>query len=139
SFDPATGFQRAAAAPGVCPGYRCGHQGCRAHRLFLGLWRRSRCAGGPHEAAGRGVAVVAQTGGSALSTMSKDSVLACGSGIAGLAMALGLARAGFAAALLGPRTAPQPLGADVYHPRVYAISSSSQAFLDGLDVWSMTD
>ncbi|MGP1615479.1 MAG: FAD-binding protein, partial [Pollutimonas bauzanensis] len=35
--------------------------------------------------------------------MSKASVLVCGSGIAGLAAALGLARAGFDTALIGPR------------------------------------
>ncbi|AEC21068.1 hypothetical protein PT7_2528 [Pusillimonas sp. T7-7] len=71
--------------------------------------------------------------------MSKESVLVCGSGIAGLAMALGLAKAGFSAALLGPRTVHKAPASDVYHPRVYAISSSSQAFLDGLGVWSMMD
>ncbi len=71
--------------------------------------------------------------------MSKESILVCGSGIAGLAMALGLARAGFQASLLGPRTPPKALGPDVYHPRVYAISSSSQALLDRLGVWNMLD
>ncbi|MGB6104093.1 MAG: FAD-dependent monooxygenase [Pusillimonas sp.] len=71
--------------------------------------------------------------------MSKDSVLVCGSGIAGLAMALGLAKAGFKATLLGPRAVHKAPAADVYHPRVYAISTSSQAFLEGLGVWGMMD
>ncbi|NYT84952.1 FAD-dependent monooxygenase [Pollutimonas harenae] len=71
--------------------------------------------------------------------MSKESVLVCGSGIAGLAMALGLAKAGFHAELLGPRSTHRVPANDVYHPRVYAISSSSQAFLDGLGIWSMMD
>ncbi|MDS1140228.1 FAD-dependent monooxygenase [Pusillimonas sp. SM2304] len=71
--------------------------------------------------------------------MSKESVLVCGTGIAGLAMALGLAKAGFSPALLGPRSAPKAPAGDVYCPRVYAISASSQAFLDQLGVWGMMD
>src|SRR5690606_14271943 len=55
------------------------------------------------------------------------------------AMALGLAKAGFTPTLLGPRTTPEPAPADVYCPRVYAMSASSQAFLDRLGVWSMMD
>lgn len=71
--------------------------------------------------------------------MSKESVLVCGTGIAGLAMALGLAKAGFSPALLGPRSTPKAPAGDVYCPRVYAISASSQAFLDQLGVWGMMD
>lgn len=71
--------------------------------------------------------------------MSKESVLVCGSGIAGLAATLGLTKAGFDVALIGPRTAPAALVPDVYCPRVYAISAASQAFLDRLGVWNMMD
>ncbi|SHH47092.1 FAD-dependent monooxygenase [Pollutimonas bauzanensis] len=71
--------------------------------------------------------------------MSKASVLVCGSGIAGLAAALGLARGGFDTALIGPRAAPAPAPDDVYCPRVYAISCASQAFLARLGVWDMMD
>jgi 2-octaprenylphenol hydroxylase len=71
--------------------------------------------------------------------MNKESVLVCGTGIAGLSAALGLAKAGIDAALLGPRAAPKASVPDVYCPRVYAISASSQAFLSGLGVWNMMD
>ncbi|MFA5520502.1 MAG: FAD-dependent monooxygenase [Castellaniella sp.] len=69
--------------------------------------------------------------------MKNDSVLICGTGIAGLTMALALARAGQAPALLGPRGRPDPDPGDHYHPRVYAISPSSQALLAELGVWSL--
>lgn len=83
--------------------------------------------------------------------MTKPSILVCGTGIAGLAAALGLARSGLASskpnssdggysiALLGPKTSVPPASADTYHPRVYAVSSSSQAFLARLGVWDMLD
>lgn len=71
--------------------------------------------------------------------MNKQEILVCGGGIAGLAMALGLARKGFDAALLGPPP-PQPsLGPDAYHPRVYAISLASRRLLESLGVWQMLD
>jgi ubiquinone biosynthesis UbiH/UbiF/VisC/COQ6 family hydroxylase len=80
----------------------------------------------------------------------------CGTGIAGLAAALGLARCGLASSgltsprphssdggyaitLLGPKANVPPARADIYHPRVYAVSSSSQAFLARLGVWDMLD
>lgn len=85
------------------------------------------------------MAAVAQTGGSSLGAMTKESVLVCGTGIAGLSAALGLAKAGIDVALLGPRTVAQAPAADVYCPRVYALSASSQAFLSGLGVWGMMD
>ncbi len=71
--------------------------------------------------------------------MKKESILVCGTGIAGLATALGLGRAGFDAALLGPRGMREFPSGDVYCPRVYAISAASQAFLAGLGVWDMMD
>ena len=60
------------------------------------------------------------------------SILVCGTGIAGLACALGLARAGQPVALLGPRQLPALRAADDYHPRVYAISPASRDLLDRL-------
>ncbi|HUG57657.1 MAG TPA: UbiH/UbiF family hydroxylase [Candidimonas sp.] len=71
--------------------------------------------------------------------MSKESVLVCGTGIAGLAATLGLTKAGFDVALIGPRNAPAPVAHDIYCPRVYAISAASQAFLAKLGVWNMMD
>lgn len=68
-----------------------------------------------------------------------NEILVCGSGIAGLAMALGVARRGFRAALLGPPPPRPVLGADDYHPRVYAISPASRRFLEDLGVWRMLD
>ena len=71
--------------------------------------------------------------------MSKQEILVCGSGIAGLAMALGLARNGFSVSLLGPPAAGPVLGPDDYHPRVYAISAASRRFLEALGVWQRMD
>lgn len=86
--------------------------------------------------------VMAQAGRSALSTMKQhthENIIVCGTGLAGLAAALGLAKAGFSVALLGPRERAQTPEPDVYHPRVYAISAASQAFLARLGVWSLMD
>lgn len=71
--------------------------------------------------------------------MSKHEILVCGTGIAGLATALGLARSGFNAALLGPAPARLDLKADEYHPRVYAMSVASRRLLESLGVWQMMD
>ena len=71
--------------------------------------------------------------------MSKKEIIVCGGGVAGLAMALGLARKGFDAALLGPAPARPVLGPDAYHPRVYAISRASRNFLESLGIWQMMD
>lgn len=71
--------------------------------------------------------------------MSKSQIVVCGTGIVGLAAALGLARAGEKVALLGPRKPPQPAQPDVYFPRVYALSPESRHFLDVLGVWDMLD
>ena len=68
-----------------------------------------------------------------------EPVLVCGTGIAGLACALGLARAGLPAALLGPRQPPGVRSADDYHPRVYAISPASRDLLDRLGAWRLMD
>lgn len=71
--------------------------------------------------------------------MTKEQILVCGGGIAGMAMALGLARKGFDASLLGPVPPRPPLGADAYHPRVYAISQASRQLLESLGVWQMME
>src|SRR3546814_10245683 len=71
--------------------------------------------------------------------MKKDSIIVCGTGIAGLACGLGLARAGMSVSLLGPHSAPPELGADTYHPRVYAISAASRSLLDELGAWRLMD
>lgn len=71
--------------------------------------------------------------------MTKETICICGTGIAGLATALGLTKAGYEALLLGPQAAPEPDPGDTYHPRVYAISPSSQRFLERLGVWKLMD
>lgn len=74
-------------------------------------------------------------------------VVVCGAGIVGMACVLALARAGIKSCLVAPRPAigspapgsPAPghtsTDSDIYHPRVYAISPASQAFLAALGVW----
>lgn len=71
--------------------------------------------------------------------MKKDAIIVCGTGIAGLACSLGLARAGASVSLLGPRVVPRLLDEDTYHPRVYAISAASQALLERLGAWRLMD
>ena len=71
--------------------------------------------------------------------MNQEPILVCGTGIAGLACALGLARAGLPVALLGPRQVPAVRAADDYHPRVYAISPASRDLLDRLGAWRLMD
>ncbi|MYN14041.1 ubiquinone biosynthesis protein UbiH [Pusillimonas sp. TS35] len=71
--------------------------------------------------------------------MHKEAILVCGGGIAGLAAALGLARAGYPVTLLGPRNAPQAYVNDHYCPRVYAMSGASKSFLSQLGVWDLMD
>lgn len=71
--------------------------------------------------------------------MKPSSIVVCGTGLVGLATALGLARAGHRPCLLGPRQAPAPAVPDVYHPRVYAVSPPAQRFLQELGVWGLLD
>src|SRR5699024_5562974 len=68
-----------------------------------------------------------------------DSIVVCGTGIAGLASALGFRKAGFNVTLIGPRIAPESNPGDNWHPRVYALSPSSKKFLSSLGVWSLMD
>lgn len=68
------------------------------------------------------------------SPTSFDAVVV-GTGIAGMACALALARQGTRVSLLGPRAAlpePQP---GQFDPRVYALSPASRRFLADLGVW----
>ena len=67
----------------------------------------------------------------------KPQILVCGAGIVGLSCALALARKGQRVAVLAPRNEVPAAQADVYHPRVYAISPASQRLLDELGVWQM--
>lgn len=71
--------------------------------------------------------------------MSSGRILVCGTGIVGLATALGLTKAGFQVVLLGPDAPVPPVREDEYCPRVYAISPASQQFLERLGVWAMLD
>lgn len=71
--------------------------------------------------------------------MSANQIVVCGTGIVGLAAALGLARDRQKAILLGPRKPPEPAKPNEYFPRVYALSSESQRFLAELGVWEMLD
>ena len=64
-------------------------------------------------------------------------IVVCGTGIAGLSLALALARRGQQVSLLGPKPVLQDALPDVFHPRVYAISPASQSFLQSLGVWSL--
>jgi len=55
-----------------------------------------------------------------------------------MATALGLARHGLKdVVLMGPAPKPFPMDRNTYHPRVYAISAASEAFLVELGVWSL--
>src|SRR5690606_22904684 len=58
-----------------------------------------------------------------------------GTGIAGMACALAMARRGVRVSLLGPRNALPAFADGQYDPRVYAISPASREFLSTLGVW----
>ena len=63
-----------------------------------------------------------------------------GTGIPGLAAALGLAQQGFAVALIGPRPKPHvPTRAAPFDPRIYAVAPASVALLERLGVWASVD
>jgi 2-octaprenylphenol hydroxylase len=64
-----------------------------------------------------------------------QGILVCGAGIVGLATALALARRKQQVAILAPAPAAMAAPSDPYHPRVYAISPSSQRFLHELGIW----
>ena len=68
----------------------------------------------------------------------KHGTIVCGAGIVGMATALGLARNGVKdVMLLGPATKLPAIDRNTFHPRVYAISAASEAFLSTIGVWSL--
>lgn len=69
----------------------------------------------------------------------KTPIVVCGSGIVGLATALGFARRGEKVTLLGPKRHFESAHPETFHSRVYAISPASQRFLAGLGVWDLLD
>jgi ubiquinone biosynthesis UbiH/UbiF/VisC/COQ6 family hydroxylase len=71
--------------------------------------------------------------------MKDESIVVCGTGIAGLAMALGLAKGRHAVTLVGPKPSGATYTGDEYCPRVYAMSPASRDFLKRLGVWDMMD
>ena len=67
-------------------------------------------------------------------------VVIAGRGPVGLALAIALDRAGLAVAITGPPSgASSSVGARDWDPRVYALSSSTRAFLEALHVWDLVD
>lgn len=70
-------------------------------------------------------------------TITNESILICGGGIAGMACALGLKKSGFTVRIVAPAYQSLALSPQQYHPRVYALSLASQRFLEGLGVWSL--
>tara|TARA_R100000501_G_scaffold1570_3_gene4577 strand:- start:7577 stop:8749 length:1173 start_codon:yes stop_codon:yes gene_type:complete len=71
--------------------------------------------------------------------MKKTDIAVCGTGIIGLAAALGLTRAGFRTVLVGPQRVIAPAQPHGFGARVYAISPASRRFLESLGVWSLLD
>jgi len=71
--------------------------------------------------------------------MKNESIVVCGTGIAGLAMALGLAKGRHAVTLVGPKPSGATFSGDDYCPRVYAMSPASRDLLRRLGVWDMMD
>ncbi len=69
--------------------------------------------------------------------MKTESILVCGGGLAGMATALGLKKAGFEVSVLAPAYQPMALAEQQYHPRVYALSAASQQFLERLGAWGL--
>ena len=66
-------------------------------------------------------------------------IVVCGTGIVGLATALGFARRGERVTLLGPKRRFETAHPEVFHARVYAISPATQGFLSALGVWDLLD
>ena len=63
-----------------------------------------------------------------------------GTGIAGLAAAVGFAQQGLSVALIGPRPKPHmPTRAGSFDPRIYAVAPASVALLERLGVWAGVD
>lgn len=71
--------------------------------------------------------------------MKTEQIVVCGAGIAGMATALGLKKAGFDVSILAPAWQGFQPADGFYHPRVYALSAASQAYLEQLGVWRLMD
>jgi 2-polyprenylphenol 6-hydroxylase len=71
---------------------------------------------------------------------SSFDIAVVGSGVPGLAAALGFAQQGLSVALIGPRPKPfAPTGSAPFDPRIYAMAPSSIALLEDLGVWGNVD
>lgn len=69
--------------------------------------------------------------------MKAEQVVVCGAGIVGMATALSLKKAGFTVSILAPAWQGFEPAEGFYHPRVYALSAASQAYLEKLGVWRL--
>ncbi len=73
-------------------------------------------------------------------TAASFDIALVGTGIPGLAAALGLAQQGFGVALVGPRPQPHvPTRAAPFDARIYAVAPASVALLECLGVWAGVD
>jgi ubiquinone biosynthesis UbiH/UbiF/VisC/COQ6 family hydroxylase len=71
---------------------------------------------------------------------SSFDIAVVGTGIPGLASALGFAQQGLSVALVGPRPKPYAVTrAQPFDPRVYAVAPASVALLESLGVWASVD
>jgi len=71
---------------------------------------------------------------------SSFDIAVVGSGVPGLATALGFAQQGHGVALIGPRPKPHvPTRSAPFDPRIYAVAPASVALLEGLGVWGTID
>lgn len=73
-------------------------------------------------------------------TPSSFDIVVVGTGIPGLAAALGFAQQGLAVALIGPRAKPYlPTRTNLFDARIYAVAPASAALLERLGVWASVD
>ncbi len=71
---------------------------------------------------------------------SSFDIAVVGTGLPGLAAALGFAQQGLSVALIGPRPKPHAATrAEPFDPRIYAVAPASVALLEGLGVWASVD
>ena len=73
-------------------------------------------------------------------TPSSFDIAVVGTGIPGLAIALGFAQHGLSVALIGPRAKAQlPTPAALFDARIYAVAPASVSLLERLGVWASVD
>ncbi len=83
---------------------------------------------------------VSQQGRGAPAEALSADVAVVGSGVAGLATALGLAQQGLRVSLVGPRAAAHRATADQpFDARIYALAPATVALLQRLSVWARID